>query len=55
MPMYNLSDYIDSCSMTSESLWNLYTGEVNDDANENNDVDNNRTNINKAVTSKYFE
>ena len=55
MPMYNLSGYIDSYSMTSESLWNLYAGEVNDDANENNDVESNRTNNSKVATSKYFE
>ena len=55
MPMYNQLDYIDSYSMTWESLWNLYRDEVNDDANENKDVDNNRTNNNKATTSKYFE
>ena len=34
MPMYNLLEYIDSYSMTSESLWNDYRYEVNDNENE---------------------
>ena len=55
MSTYNLLDYIDSYSMTAESLWNLYRRAVNDDANENNDVNNNKTNNNKATTNKFFE
>ena len=39
--------------MTSGSLWNCYTDEVNDDANENN-ADNYRTKNNKRKTSTYF-
>ena len=52
--MYNLLEYSGSYSMTSESLWNYYRGEINDDANENN-LDNNRINNNKTITSKSFE
>ena len=40
--------------MTSESLWNYYRAEVNDDANENNAA-NNRINNNKTITRKSFE
>ena len=52
--MYNLLEYSGSYSMTSESLWNYYRDEINDDANENN-LDNNRINNNKTITSKSFE
>ena len=52
--MYNLLEYSGSYSMTSKSLWNYYRGEINDDANENN-LDNNRINNNKTITSKSFE
>ena len=34
MPIYNLFEYSDNCSMTSGSLWNYYRDEINDDANE---------------------
>ena len=51
MPMYNLLEYSDNCSMTSESLWNYYRDEVNDDANENGDAGNYRINNNMATTS----
>ena len=34
MPMYNLLECRDSYSMTSESLWNDYRYEVNDNENE---------------------
>ena len=40
--------------MTSESLWNYYRAEVNDDANENNAA-NNRINNNKTIRRKSFE
>ena len=43
MPMYNLLDYSDNYSMTSQSLWNYYIDEISDDENEN---DNNRNKIN---------
>ena len=40
--------------MTSESFWNYYRDERNDDANENMAA-NNRINDNKTITSKSFE
>ena len=40
MPMYNLLEYSDNYSMTSESFWNYYKDELNDSANENNDGNN---------------
>ena len=40
--------------MTSESLWNYYKDEVNDDANGNN-VARIKINNNKAITSKYSQ
>ena len=54
MPMYNLLEYSDNYSMTSESLWNFYRDEVNDKANENND-DNYRIYKNRTIASKSFE
>ena len=54
MPMYNLLEYSDNYSMTSESLWNFYRDEVNDKANENND-DNYRIYKNITIASKSFE
>ena len=44
----------DNYSMTSESFWNYYRDEINDDANENMAA-NNRINDNKTITSKSFE
>ena len=35
-------------------MWNYYSDEINDDANENNAA-NNRINNNKTITSKSFE
>ena len=40
--------------MTSESLWNYYRYEINDDGNENDDNGNN-INYNNIITSKSFE
>ena len=54
MLMYNLLEYSDNYSMTSESLWNYYRDEVKDDENENDNA-NRRINNNKTVTSKSFE
>ena len=51
MSMYNLLEYSDNCSMASESLWNYYRDEVNDDANENGDAGNYRINNNMTTTS----
>ena len=48
MSMYNLLEYRDNYSMTSESLWNYYRDEVNDAANEN-DSANNKINNNKTI------
>ena len=54
MPIYNLLEYSDNCSVTSRSLWNYYRDEVNDAANEN-DAANNNINNDNATKSKYFE
>ena len=40
--------------MTSGSLWNYFSDEINDDKNENENA-NNRINNNKTITSKSFE
>ena len=55
IPMYNLSEYTDNYSMASGSLWSYYRDEVNDDANEKNDVGNYRINNSKTTTSRSFE
>ena len=52
MPIYNLLEYSDNYSLTSESLWNYYRDEINDDANKNV---NHRINDNKTIRSKSFE
>ena len=54
MLMYNLLEYSDNYSITSESLWNYYRDEVNDDEKENDNA-NNRINNNKVITSKSFK
>ena len=54
MPKYNLLEYNNNSSVTSESLWNYYRDEINDSAIENND-DGNKINNNKTITSKCFE
>ena len=41
-------------SMTSESLWDYYRDEVNDNINKNNN-DNLKINNQKTKTSKYFK
>ena len=53
MPIYNLLEYSENYSLTSGSLWNYYSDEVNDsaDVNENNF----RIKDNKTTTSKSFE
>ena len=55
MPMHNLLEHNDNCSMLSESLWNYYRDEVIDDANENNHACSFRINNYKATTSDSFE
>ena len=60
MPMYNLFEYSNNYSKTSESLWNYYRDEINDSTNENNDeqrIKNKEQRIknNKTTTSKSFE
>ena len=54
MPVHNLLKYSDNYSMISESLWNYYRDEINDDAIENDNADNN-INKSKTITSKAFE
>ena len=55
MPIYNLLEYSENYSMTLESLRNYYRDEINNSANENNDVDSYRINKNKIATSHSFE
>ena len=52
--MYNFLEYSGNYSMTSESLWDYYRDDVNDDENE---IDNDiyRINNNKTITNKSFE
>ena len=52
MPMYNILEYSDNYSMTSESLWNYYGDKVNDDANKNNDAGNYRIKNNNTTSKK---
>ena len=47
MALHNLLEYSDNYSTTSRSLRNYYIDEVNDSANENNDVSNYKRNKNK--------
>ena len=54
MPVHNLLKYSDNYSMTSESWWNYYRDEINDDAIENDNA-NNDINKSKTITSKAFE
>ena len=54
MPMYNLLEYCDNYSITSEIFRNYYGNEINDSAIENND-DGNKINNNNTMTSKSFE
>ena len=49
MPMYNLLDYSKKCKKTVGSLYNYYTDELSDDANNDN-----FGNI-KVVNSKAFK
>ena len=53
MPIYDLLEYSENFSMTSESLWNYHRDEMNDDAHEI--VANYRINNNKTTTSRSFE
>ena len=55
MPIYNLLEYSNNCSMTSASLWNYYRDGANEDANENNSACDYRISNNETTTSKYFE
>ena len=52
MLIYNLLEYSDTYPLTSESLWNYYRDEINDDANKNV---NYRINDNKTIRSKSFQ
>ena len=55
VPIYNLLEYSENYSMRLESLRNYYRDEINDSANENNDVDSYRIKKNKIATSHSFE
>ena len=52
MLMCNFLKYSDNYSVTSESLWNYFSDEINDSANENNKANNYRINNNKTTTTK---
>ena len=54
MPMYNLLDYSGTHTMTSESFWNFYIDEINDDENDNHD-NGNKINKKKTTASKSFK
>ena len=41
--------------MTSGSLWNYFSNEMNDSTNENNEASNYRINNNKTTTNKSLE
>ena len=55
MPTYNLLEYSENYSRTSETLRNYYRDELSNSDNENNDGNNFRINNNKTITSKSFE
>ena len=54
-PMYNFLEYSHNYSITTGGLLNFFRDDVNDSANENNDVNNFRIKNNKTTTSKSFE
>ena len=54
MAMYNLLEYNENYSMTSESLWIYYRDKVNNDENVNGNANNGIIN-NKTITSKSFQ
>ena len=54
MLMYDLLAYTEIYSMTTDSLWNYYRDEVNDDATKKN-ADIYRINSKKTSTSKSFQ
>ena len=51
IPIYNLLECSNNFSVTSGSLWNYYRDEVNNSANENDNV-NNKINNHKTRTSR---
>ena len=53
--MYNLLKYSDIYSITSGSLFNYYSDEVNNDAHEIDASDNKSKNKKKTVTSSSFQ
>ena len=54
MLMCNLLEYSGNYSMASESFWDYYRDEVDDDENEINNA-NNRINNSKTIASKSVE
>ena len=54
MQMYNLLEYTENYSRTSESVWNDHRDEVSDGANEIDAADSNTEN-NKKLTSRSFQ
>ena len=54
MTINNLLEYINNYFIISESLWNYWADEVNDDANEKNAAGN-KINNSKTITRKFLE
>ena len=52
LPMYNLLEYSDNCSLRLGSLWNYYRDGINDGANENNTA-NDKINNSKAISKSF--
>ena len=55
MRMYNLLEFSDNHCTTSGSLWNYYSNETNDLANDNNNANNYRMSNKNTTKSKSFE
>ena len=54
IPMYNLLEYNENYSVTSGSLWNYCSDEINDDANENDNAGI-KMNSDKTIKIKSFQ
>ena len=52
MPMYNLLEYRDNCSIKSGSFWNYYRDAIKDNEKENN-ATNNKINDNKTARKSF--
>ena len=52
MPMYNVLEYSDNCSIKSGSFWDYYRDAIKDNENENN-ATNNKINNNKTARKSF--